>query len=89
MARAGNCEYYQDCNLQSLPFMDLLKALIIEDANGCFHLNTVVVSGDCSTISQAIACATEESFEELFRKIVVLDDCGLPAVSMFYSAALQ
>lgn len=88
MARAGNCTYYQDCNLQSLPLEDLFKALIVQDGNGCWHINTVVNSGDCSTLSQ-MACATGESWEDMFRKTIVLDDCGLPAISLFYNVDLN
>ena len=88
MPRAGNCTWYQDCDLQGLPFKDLLSALIVIDANGCYHVNTVVTTENCNTLTSALACATGESFEDLFRKAVVLDDCGLPALAIF-SSSLQ
>lgn len=85
MARDGNCEYYQNCNLQGLPLVDLLAALFVVDANGCYHLNTVATAGDCNTLTPALACGTGESWEDLLRKSVVLDDCGNPALSVFTS----
>lgn len=89
MARDGNCEYAQDCNLQGLPLLDLIAKLFYVDANGCYHLNTVLVSGECENLTPAIVCGTGETWEDVFRKSIVLDDCGNAALSVFYDAGLQ
>ena len=86
MARDGNCEYAQDCTLQGLPLNDLLAKLFYIDTNGCYHLNAVLTSGECENLTPAIVCGTGETWEDVFRKAVVVDDCGNPAISIFYDS---
>jgi hypothetical protein len=84
-----NCVRYQLCDLQGLPLKDLIAKLFVVDGNGCYHLNTVTSLGNCNGLSPAIACATGEDWEVALRKSVVLDDCGLPAISIFVSTNEQ
>ena len=88
MARAGNCEYALDCNLQSMSIEEVIARLIVVDSNGCYHVNAVLDSGDCSTISVAATCGNNESWIDLIKKTIVLDDCGNWAIS-FFSSTLQ
>jgi len=87
MARAGNCEYALDCNLQSMSIEEVFAHLIYVDTNGCYHINTVVTGGDCANLTLAADCGSNESWIELFKKTIVLDDCGNWATSMFYATS--
>jgi hypothetical protein len=86
MAQAGSCTKFQICDYQGLPLIDLIAVLFVKDASNCYHLNVVLTTGDCNALTPAIECATGETWEDAFRKAVVIDDCGNPALSIFTSS---
>jgi hypothetical protein len=78
------CNRYLNCNLRDLSFGELMAALIVKnETTGCYYLNLIATSGDCDDVVPASVCGNNESWEELFRKTIVLDECGRPAIQMF------
>ena len=67
----------------------LLKALFSKDANGCLGIRTVTVDvTNCNELSDGVDCDNPaETAEQLFRKSIVLDNCGKPALKLYNTAS--
>jgi hypothetical protein len=66
----------------------LIKALFTKDASNCLGLRTVIVDVTaCNELSDGVDCDNPaETAEQLFRKSIVLDNCGKPAIKLFNTA---
>lgn len=87
--QGDNCTKYQTCDLQAMTFDELIRALVVKNTTtNCHYLNSVVTLGECTEIETAQECVDGQTLEELLRKVVVLDDCGRPAINFFTASSL-
>lgn len=80
-----SCPTYQTCDTSPMSLETLVKALFSKDADGCLGIRTVTVDvTSCADLSDGVDCNNpSETAEQLFRKSIVLDNCGKPALKLF------
>lgn len=65
------------CLEQPLDFVTLLRLIIVKDSDGSYYLNTKFNEKEqCDDYVPAASCASTETVEELFARLIVEDDCG-------------
>jgi hypothetical protein len=62
----------------------MMKLLIVKDAENNFYLNVFYAECpvDCDDLTPAIDCASHYTFVQLFRNLIVEDECGNCALSL-------
>ena len=71
------------CFGHPVDWLTLLKMCIVKDADGNHYLNLFYDDcDDCETLDPAVLCASHMTIEEIFKNIVVEDECGNPAIAL-------
>jgi len=58
------------------------------DGEYCYYLNivqTTRTAEDCADYAPAVECGGDYTLEQFLRQIIVIDDCGDPAINLLNS----